>query len=83
MADLTTCLRPNCSFAPLPTMTLSGDLVVDPYCSLLCRMWAEYALALAHAPTSPRAEWESQQMLAMDAALNRRRHPSEIDEEVL
>ncbi len=76
--DRTVCLRPNCAFAPMPTMTTAGDVVIDPYCSTLCRMWAEYALALVRTPWSPRTEWESQQMFTMDAALNGRAQPTEI-----
>ncbi|WP_405858511.1 hypothetical protein OG361_30215 [Streptomyces sp. NBC_00090] len=77
MTDPTTCLRPNCTRTPMPTMTTTGDIVVDPYCSVLCRMWAEYALELVRTPWSPRTEWESRQMLTLDAALNGRAQPTE------
>ncbi|MFH9726249.1 hypothetical protein ACH4M4_25300 [Streptomyces sp. NPDC017254] len=76
--DRTVCLRPNCAFAPMPTMTTSGDIVIDPYCSVLCRMWAEYALTLVRRSWSPRTEWESRQMFTLDAVLNGRAQPTEI-----
>ncbi|MFD3530279.1 hypothetical protein [Streptomyces sp. NPDC058664] len=78
MTDPTKCLRPNCANAPMPTMTTTGDIVIDPYCSTLCRMWAEYALTLARAPWSPRVEWESRQMFTLDAVLNGRAQSTEI-----
>ncbi|MFF5713116.1 hypothetical protein [Streptomyces sp. NPDC012756] len=77
MTDPTKCLRPNCEFAPEVTMSDGGDIVIDPYCSTLCRMWAEYALALVRTPWSPRVEWESRQMFTLDAVLNGRAQPTE------
>ncbi|MFG2769784.1 hypothetical protein [Streptomyces sp. NPDC048350] len=83
MTDPTRCLRPTCNFSPSPALTEAGGLVVDPYCSLVCRLWTEYAVQLAQAPSSPRAEWESRQMFVMDEVLNNRAHPSDIDQEII
>ncbi|MEU8678174.1 hypothetical protein [Streptomyces sp. NPDC048560] len=74
-----TCLRPNCNFGPLPTLTDAGGLDFYAYCSASCKAWCEAAVTVAQADYSPVIERRAHRLDVMATLLNLRENPAELD----
>ncbi|WP_432159002.1 hypothetical protein [Streptomyces sp. bgisy153] len=74
------CLRPDCRWAPLPTINDAGGLEVSPYCSTACRVFCIAAYYVSHATPTEDAKRELQRLELVNSMLDLRDHACQYDE---
>ncbi|MFD9455344.1 hypothetical protein ACFWBC_19940 [Streptomyces sp. NPDC059985] len=79
MTDTGRCLRPNCRFSVLPTVTDGGGLKLYAYCSALCQLFCEAAVKVAQSEFSPAIEREAERLHVVARLLDLREHPAELE----